>query len=339
MAHVFICYSRHDQNIVKDLGQDINDLGHVVWYDEELSGGQIWWDQILENIRRCDVFIFALAANALQSHACKLEYTYASVLGKTILPVLVADNVSMNLLPPVLSRLHHLDCRKQDKSTVIKLIRALNDLPESRPLPDPLPDAPEVPISYLGSLKEQVETSTALSFEDQVSLVFKLKQRLTDADSPHDILSLFQILRSRADLLATVATDIDSVVAGLAGATEQDASQKAAPQEPLPSPQESPAATPIVASDYAWFSRTVVLLVLIAVHGGLGGLTSFTHGIVDRGYGALVLLVGVVIAVFLRRKVKRAAFELDFFRKLFWGHSELVRWTLNVGFLLFLIVT
>jgi hypothetical protein len=51
MAQIFLSYSRDDQEIAIQLAKDLKDLGHVVWLDQELTGGQAWWDQILARIR------------------------------------------------------------------------------------------------------------------------------------------------------------------------------------------------------------------------------------------------------------------------------------------------
>src|SRR5690349_10071250 len=48
---VFISYSSSEAGRVRILAQDIQNLGHAVWFDHELSGGQRWWDQILQEIR------------------------------------------------------------------------------------------------------------------------------------------------------------------------------------------------------------------------------------------------------------------------------------------------
>lgn len=53
--------------------------------DQELSGGQVWWAQILEWIRACDVFLCTLAPESLASEACRCELAYAVALGKPIL--------------------------------------------------------------------------------------------------------------------------------------------------------------------------------------------------------------------------------------------------------------
>ena len=55
MANIFISYNRDSKSIAKTLIEDIQKLGHTVWFDQKLSGGQVWWDKILESIRECDV--------------------------------------------------------------------------------------------------------------------------------------------------------------------------------------------------------------------------------------------------------------------------------------------
>jgi len=148
-------------------------------------------------IRECDLFIFALAPEALDSYACKLEYTYAFHLYKTILPILVAEGVSINLLPPTLSNIQFVDYRSQDRQSAFALVKALSNLPTPQPLREPLPKPPEVPISYLGNLKDQIDTRATLSFQEQTALLLKLKERLVDVNEFDDVLNLLRRLRKR----------------------------------------------------------------------------------------------------------------------------------------------
>ncbi len=152
MSKAFISYNRDSQDMARNLVDDVKALGYTVWFDRELSGGQAWWDRILATIRDCDVFVFVLDPKGLNSVACQREFGYASALGKPVLPVLVADGVSTNLLPPELSRIQLIDYRKQDRQSAISLARALAGLPPAKPIPDPLPPPPEIPVSYLGGV-------------------------------------------------------------------------------------------------------------------------------------------------------------------------------------------
>ena len=212
MSQIFICYSRENQDIVKTLANDIKELCHNVWFDHELTGGQAWWDQILERIRKCDIFIFALAPEALSSPACKLELKYASDLCKTILPIMVADGVSIKLLPPALSAIQHVDYRHQDKQSFKSLIKATKTLPAPQPLPDPLPEPPEAPVSDLGNLKEQLEAKETLDREKQSALLFQLEEGLREINDTDEICRLLIQFSKRDDLNAKIGKRIDSLL-------------------------------------------------------------------------------------------------------------------------------
>src|SRR5579859_2097095 len=98
---IFISYSSKNRAQVEPLANDLEALGHDVWFDKELSGGQVWWDQILEAIRGCDLCVFALTPEALESQPCRREYTYAAAVNKIILPVML-ESVEVNALPSAL---------------------------------------------------------------------------------------------------------------------------------------------------------------------------------------------------------------------------------------------
>ena len=212
MANLFISYTRQSEAIARTLANDIEALGNTVWFDQDLSGGQAWWDQILATVRNCDVFVFVLDPEALNSTACKREFGYAADLGKPILPVLVSGGVSTNLLPPALSKIQFVDYRKQDHDAAIRLARALTTIPPPKPLPEPLPASPEAPISYLGSLAEQIETTSTLSFEKQSALVVDLKRSLRAPETADDARTLLESLRNRRDLFANIAEEVDEVL-------------------------------------------------------------------------------------------------------------------------------
>lgn len=211
MAQVFISYNRHSETMASMLADDIEKLGYSVWLDHELSGGQTWWDQILATVRSCDVFVFALSPDALESTACKREFGYAAKLGKPILPVLIADGVSIEVLPPALSEIQFVDYRKQDRVAGLSLARAFAKLRPAKPMPDPLPEPPAAPISYLGSLTEQVD-KPALSRQEQSVLVADLTRSMRDSTNTSDVLLLLQKLRRRQDLFAPIGDDIDEVL-------------------------------------------------------------------------------------------------------------------------------
>ncbi|MGH9428297.1 MAG: TIR domain-containing protein, partial [Terriglobia bacterium] len=216
MAKTFISYNRQDIETVKTLAKDLHDLGHSVWFDQDITGGQPWWNKILANVRECEIFVFALTPASLASHACMQELGYSHNLGKSILPILLSDKVNVSRLPSPLNEIQLLDYRRQDKDAFKGLDKAIKSLPSPEPLPDPLPDPPPIPVSYLSTLREKIETTKLLSLEDQVGLVFKLKNRLEEdhfQQEADELRELLLRLRQRDDLLAKVAKDLDLVMA------------------------------------------------------------------------------------------------------------------------------
>jgi hypothetical protein len=59
------------------LNADLERARVQVWMDEELIGNESWWDTILEQIRSCELYIFALSPNSVGFRACQAELDYA----------------------------------------------------------------------------------------------------------------------------------------------------------------------------------------------------------------------------------------------------------------------
>src|SRR5258706_544937 len=142
----FISYSSKSRAVVDALSLDLEALGFIVWFDRRLTGGHDWWTEILNGIRHCDLFIFALTPESMESQPCKLEYEYALSLNKRILPIMLQD-VNIRLLPSSLQKLQVIDYRQQNKQQALALGKAFNSLPKSYRPPKPLPAPPEMPLS------------------------------------------------------------------------------------------------------------------------------------------------------------------------------------------------
>jgi hypothetical protein len=211
MAKIFISYARADRDVVEELVEDLRDDDHEVWFDQHLTGGQKWWDDILTQIRSCDIFIAALTPEFLEARPCQKQVKYASHLQRLLLPIRCSDKVLPDSLSPTLSQLQWVDYSVRDKEALKNLLRALRHLPNPPPLPDPLPGAPPIPVSYLTSLRENVE-SISLTLQDQIALVFELRQQFRQGVPANEILELLQRLKNRDDLRATIREDIDDML-------------------------------------------------------------------------------------------------------------------------------
>jgi len=238
MAKIFISYSRASKDVVEQLVQDLTDDDQESWFDQHLTGGQSWWDNILSEIRECEIFVAALTPDSLESRACQREIKYAKDLQKILLPVRLSDQVSPDFLPPDLSVLQWVDYSSPDKQAFKSLQRTLRNLPKSPPLPDPLPDAPAVPISYLNKLRMKIDTDSQLQLQDQKQLVFDLRAQFQNGGPAKEIIELLQRLKKRDDLFSIVSQDIDYLQREIdSGRSSEGSSKSGEPNRPRLPPE------------------------------------------------------------------------------------------------------
>ena len=195
MRKVFVSYSRNNSDAVAQLVKDLTDVGFSAWHDQTLTGGQKWWDSILASIRDCDIFVFALSKESWESEACQGELAYVVELGKPLLPVLVADNIHLSLLSAPLNEIQVTDYRQRDKAAAFALLKAINSAPAAPPLPDPLPAPPPVPLSYLGALKDRIDSATTLSAQEQNLLFLEIEGAIDKGRSHAEIRDLLLSLK------------------------------------------------------------------------------------------------------------------------------------------------
>lgn len=266
---VFVSYSRDSEAIARAVAADLGSLGHEVWIDHQLSGGQAWWDQILAAIRDCGLFVFLLHPRSLDSLACTRERAYALALGKPILPLQVADGVAVTLLPPELALRQIIPYRGADRAEVLALARAVSMVPPAPALPQPLPEPPEPPASPLAALARLIDAAATLGHPEQAAVLADLRKALREPASRADAELLLGRLRQRHDLLAAIAAEIDGLRASL----------------PPPAPAASPAGVRRHAAGPS-----------VAVGAGLGLVTAIFHVANRASVRAEEGLVVVVLA-------------------------------------------
>src|SRR5579871_2519563 len=91
MGQIFISYSRSDRMNLDALATPIrNVFGHDnLWFDEAIPGGKDWLKVIIDEIEKCDLFIYLVSSDSLASDFCQQELREALRLNKQILPVIV----------------------------------------------------------------------------------------------------------------------------------------------------------------------------------------------------------------------------------------------------------
>jgi hypothetical protein len=227
---VFVSYARANRPHVEQLVEHLGVLDCQTWFDSSLRGGQDWWEQILDRISDCDVFIAIISREALNSVACEREFEWAEALGKPVLPV--ALQPPSQALPQRFSRRHivdYSDPANRDRAA-LTLAGGLAALPVAPALPQPLPDAPSAPLSYLTELVDRVSTPGFLDHDQQRQILFQLEAAVRSVDPEErrggrDILERFS---SRDDLYA----DVDRMITLLKGSAVPETDAKTVVAEP-----------------------------------------------------------------------------------------------------------
>lgn len=207
---VFLSYSRDDADVVEMMRDDVEALRGPVWFDRKLIGGQDWWNEILEEIRACELFVLAVSDRSVRSIACLAEMRYALELRRPFLPVVVGD-VDLRAAPVEVSRSHLVDYTQRTTDSVLALAQALSDAGVPRDLPDPLPDPPSMPESYSDPYRRKL-ASQSLDLHEQAELVAVLKIHANVDDDREEALGLLRELRGRGDIAMVVAQDIDAIL-------------------------------------------------------------------------------------------------------------------------------
>lgn len=154
MPKIFISYSRVDRNFVDDFAPLLREVygKNEVWVDDELRGGQVWWEEILRQIAHCDVFIYLLSNDSIESDYCQAEYQEALRINKLILPVQIRSRTK---IPPELSKLQFVDLSfgVKDGRGMTRLYASISQLVNNTPVqssaplaPDPIP-VPDITLS------------------------------------------------------------------------------------------------------------------------------------------------------------------------------------------------
>jgi TIR domain len=221
---VFVSHSRRDSESPEFslLLNDLDLMRRQVWLDSErLMGGQAWWEEILEQIRGCELFLTVLTKKSLNSEACRRELSYAAALQRTILPVRLVDLPNWEL-PDSLTSAHILDYSKRAGSdNGVTCAFALRDAVDGltsnggRALPDPLPPPPDIPPSYLAELQPLLQAKE-LPLAKQEQFVQDVRAHLDDEDEDRKSLAeVLQRFRTRHDIAYKVALEVDELLTKL----------------------------------------------------------------------------------------------------------------------------
>lgn len=210
MPQIFISYPREYRPLVERLVGDLRSSGYEPFFDEHLTGGQRWWDELLDRIEGSRAFMPVIGAGFLGSTPCRLEAQYAASLGKPFLPIAV-EPTPPQLFPESIASAHWTDYDPDRSGSIFAVIRAINGLPPSSELPAVRPERPVVPISYMTELQNEIASEEEMGRARQLAILADLKCRLDGADREAAVVLLGR-LRQRPDVSYHAAKDIDEIL-------------------------------------------------------------------------------------------------------------------------------
>jgi hypothetical protein len=207
---IFVTYARADADRIAELHDNLTESGHDLWFDQDLRGGEAWWDVILGQIRSSDLFVFALSPDSVRSRACRIELTYAEGLDRPVIPIMVRD-VDVEQAPDPIQAINVVELVNPTTHDWLRLVTTLQDIRSGTALPDPLPEPPRAPIADLAHAREIVEQSN-LTGADQEGLLRELGEAVRADDDRRAAVAVLERFRERQDLLEVVADKIDDLL-------------------------------------------------------------------------------------------------------------------------------
>lgn len=209
--HIFVSYSRVDRAFAEKFVARLRRMfpNDTVWYDDELHGGEQWWDAILDQIAKCQIFIYLLSNDSVTSPYCQAEFAEAQRLQKQVITVQARDRTK---LTETLSDIQYVDMKRgsDDPDAVADLARAVNFQREkiiragTRPLWQPRTPRPSLPAEKTPTERPEVDTPALAAptpFTSPVAGTVKAKRNSSPKLDP----------RSRLALMISLATVFLSV--------------------------------------------------------------------------------------------------------------------------------
>ena len=114
MSHIFISYSRRDQEVTRRLHDALKEQGHESWVDwEGIMPSAEWLQEIYTAIDAADFFLFLISPDSITSEVCAQEVAHAAASHKRLVPLLIRD-VNASNVPPVAAIHNWIYCRESD---------------------------------------------------------------------------------------------------------------------------------------------------------------------------------------------------------------------------------
>ena len=136
--YVFVCYAHEDSEIVFHEIAWLNDYGANVWYDEGISPGQEWSDELAKAIQGCTKVLYFVTSNSVSTEHCRRELNFAQEEGREAVAIhLEATEVPAGLRLVLNNRQAILKYELSEEEFHKRLMRAVHGDAVSQIAPTP----------------------------------------------------------------------------------------------------------------------------------------------------------------------------------------------------------
>jgi TolB-like protein len=140
--YVFVCYSHEDANTVYPEITWLNECGVNVWYDEGISPGEEWTDELANALQGCTKVLYFVTPNSVVTEHCRRELNFAQEEGREVVAIhLVPTDVPAGLRLSLNNRQAIMKHELVDEEYRKRLMRVTNKRGSSVSAPDASPDS------------------------------------------------------------------------------------------------------------------------------------------------------------------------------------------------------
>ena len=93
--YVFVCYAHDDAALVYPELVRLKEDGFNIWYDEGISPGQTWRDEVALALTQCKVFLYFVTPRSVASSNCLKEVNFCLSRERKILSVHLETNANL----------------------------------------------------------------------------------------------------------------------------------------------------------------------------------------------------------------------------------------------------
>ncbi|MDP7357121.1 MAG: toll/interleukin-1 receptor domain-containing protein [Pseudomonadales bacterium] len=86
-SYIFVSYAHEDDELVYPEIEWLQSQGFNIWYDEGISPGSTWREELAQAVKNCDLFLLFVTPRSTASDNCQKEVNFALDEGHPLLAV------------------------------------------------------------------------------------------------------------------------------------------------------------------------------------------------------------------------------------------------------------